>query len=707
MLLRGEEMKFNKESVSLVKNINNISKVSVAFAFVLLLFAFLSFSHALNVEDYLASTESPSSIVLTNYTSGSDVYTFVSIASKDSMILKNGEIIKNMDEIKKALNARCFNSSRLSSSQLDSIKTNVLALNSSRQAKTVFGGLEDFCDSIVGQSGPNEGNCTNSDNCLTACRGGSISCFNLAMYGVGFLDALLDYANIKRAFDGNVSSVLNTVNNLDSFSGNNAKEFLEKINELNNSISNLRNLTTRYENNGLVSQSGFKFCLPPNYVFRLNSTALNSLVSTSSQISNNAQCFDSVNSNAESIYNETFRRIDLYVSTKAKVNLQNQFNNISEKYNSLTEKATSILSYVDDSKIKEYISGIESLNQAFYSNMSKNEIDQAGYVLSVIQIRIDEFDSYLRSTYSLFDELQANKEKVESLLVKASVLISPSDSPFYADYVSFSEQYVKLNKKMSEKVDYAELQNYNSQYSSLATKLEELIERKKTAETETVPSALSESMQGISSTVLDSFSGPLGIKEDEKRAWAKNIPLIVIAFVDIIVLVIFSLAFFFLVLRNTSAFAKSKVMNSWILIFGVVILLLALISYALYTAIGNEISSASLYKFMSKAEQNGKVYIFTEYLSSDNSTAISKCADKIAAALQMKGIEVEKIEVVDGICKNTLLSECLSETDKQPIIQLAYSQENDSKFYTFYRPEGIITGDASYLDKCYVANFIE
>lgn len=702
-------MKLNKETVSLVKNIYDISKASVAFAFMLALFAFLSFSYAVNVEDYLASTESPSSIVLTNYTSGSDVYTFVSIASKDSMILKNGEIIKNMDEIKKALNARCFQTSYPSSSELNAIEQNVLAFNKSRNMNTSFGGLEDFCDSITGQSNGDEGGCNDLVSCQVACNKGSYACFQYAAGSATFLPTLLEYAQIKRSLDKSLNTIISDINDIKSVSSTSQSSFSlsSKLKEISDSITMMQDDADRYKKNKLFTTPTFNFCVPVGYSLNLNTTALSSAYSLISQLRNKAQCFDNVNSNAESIYNETFRRIDLYISTKAKANLQNQFNNISEKYNSLTEKATSVLSYVDDSKINEYISGIESLNQAFYSNMSKNEIDQAGYVLSVIQTRIDEFDSYLRSTYSLFDELQANKEKVESLLVKASVLISPSDSPFYADYVSFSEQYVKLNKKMSEKVDYAELQNYNSQYSSLSTKLEELIERKKTAETETVPSALSESMQGISSIVLDSFSGPLGIKEDEKRAWAKNIPLIVIAFVDIIVLVIFSLVFFFLVLRNTSAFAKSKVMNSWILIFGVVILLLALISYALYNAIGNEISSASLYKFMSKAEQNGKVYIFIEYLSSDNSTAISKCADKIAAALQMKGIEVEKIDVVDGICNNTLLSECLSETDKQPIIQLAYSQQNDSKFYTFYRPEGIITGDASYLDKCYVANFIE
>ena len=702
-------MKYNKYTVSIdhIKNIKNINKTSVVFA-VIFMFLF-TLSYAVNVEDYLSSTESPSSIVLTNYTSGSDVYTFVTIASKDSMILKNGEIIKNLDEIKKALNVKCFQTSYPSLSELNSIQENVLAFNNSRNMNTPFGGIEDFCDSITGQKNGDEGGCVDLVSCQIACNKGSYACFQYAAGSATFLPTLLEYAEIKRSLDKSLNTIISNINDIKSVSSPSQLSFSlsSKLKEISDSITLMQDDADRYKKNKLFTTPVFNFCVPVGYPLNLNTTALSSAYSLTSQLRSKAQCFDNIDSNSDLIYNETFRRIDLYLSTKAKANLQNEFNNVSERLNSLTEKATSILSFLEDSKIKEYLSGIESLNQAFYSNMSNNEIDQAGYVLSLIKSTLDEFDSYLKSTYSVFDELQESKEKVELLLVKSSIFISPSDSPFYADYVSLSEQYIKLNKKLSEKIDYVELQTYNSQYSSLATKLEELLERKKTAEIETVPSALSESMQGISSFVLDSFSGPLGIKENEKRAWAKNIPLIVIAFVDIIVLVVLSIAFFFLVLRNTSAFAKRKIMNSWILIFGAVILLLALISYALYTAIGNEISSASLYKFMDKAEQSGKVYLFIEYLSSENSTAIKTCADKIANALQIKGIEVEKIDVVDGICRNTLLSECMSETDKQPIIQLIHSNENDSKFYTFYRPEGIITGDSSYFNKCYIADFIE
>ncbi|MEM3771138.1 MAG: hypothetical protein QXW80_02325 [Candidatus Micrarchaeia archaeon] len=675
--------------------------------FFILLISGIYFS--INVEDYLSVSESPLSVVQQNFTSGSNIYTIVTIASKDSMVLKNGQIVKSLDEIKEALKIKCFDTSYPSKSNLESIKEKVLAFNASRNIKTSLGNLEEFCDSITGQAEGDEGGCVDLVSCQIACNKGSYACFQYGAGSAQFLPTLLEYANIKRGIDSNLSLILSNINQLDSISTPAQINFQlsSKLKEISDSILLLQDLATSYVNNKLFTRPTFNFCIPVGYTMSLNTSALSSAASIASQLRSNAACFDNIDSNAQSIYNETFRRIELYTSTKAKANLQKEFDSISTRYNYLLDKATNILGVVEDSNLNDYISNIDSLNQQFYSNLNRNEIDQAGYVISVIKTKLDEMDNYMSTTYSAFDQLSVNKERVAKLLEKASVIITPSDTVFYSELTSLNNEYLNLNKKLSGKLVYEEISNYANRYGKLADDLDSLIKRKKETATETVSSALASPLNSLAVGILDAASAPLGIKEEEKRLWAQNIPLIVIVGMDIIVLAIFGLAFFFLVLRNTSVFGKAKIMNTWILIFAAVIILLALLSYALYIGISNEISSTSIYNFISAAEKNGKVYLFVEYLSEHNSTSIKSCADKIAAQFYGKGIEVEQIDVVDGICKDRLLSECMAETDKIPLIQLSYSNETQTKFYTFYRAEGIIQGTESYFEKCNIAEFIE
>lgn len=698
-----------KNSTKSVNNTSrNMSSYKILFSLFLLV-GIASFVFSISLEDYLASTESPSSIVQQNYTVGSDTYTFVSIASKDSMILKNGEIIKNIDEIKNALTAKCFLTSYPSKSSLNSIKENVLAFNASRNVETNLGKLEEFCDSITGQTNGDEGGCVDIVSCQIACNKGSYACFQYGAGSAQFLPTLLEYANIKRSIDSNVTKILDNIQQLNSISSQSQITFSvsAKLKEISDSITLLQDLATEYVNNKLFTRPIYNFCIPVGFTMSLNTSALTSAAATTSQLRSNAACFDNINSSAQSIYNETFRRIDLYISTKAKANLQKQFDSLTVRYNVLLDKATSILEITDDSKLNDYISTIESLKQQFYSNLSRNEIDQAGFTLSTITSKLDEMDSYMSSTYSLFDQLANNKEKAEKLLEKASVVITQSDNVFYPELVRLNTEYQNLNKKLSGKVVYDELSNYVNGYSKIADDLQSLLDKKKESTTETVPSALSSSLNGVAVTILNAASAPLGIKEDEKRIWAQNIPLIVIIGFDIVILFIFAIAFFFLVLRNTAAFARAKVINKWLIIFVVLVVILALLSYALYTGINNEISSTSIYNFLASAEKSQKVVLFVEYLSSDNSTAIKSCSDKIAANLFAKGIDVETIEVVDGICRDKLLSECMVETNGVPIIQLSYSNETSMKFYTFYRTEGIIQGQESFYEKCNIADFIE
>ncbi|MCS7109316.1 MAG: hypothetical protein NZ903_00780 [Candidatus Micrarchaeota archaeon] len=675
--------------------------------FVLLSLFYASFSF--NLDDYLSPNESPMSVLQDEFKFGQTNYKIITIANKESIILKNNEIVRDLDEIKSVLKLRCFINSYPSNSTLSSIRERVLAFNASRNIQTSLGNLEDFCDSITGQSEGDEGGCYDLVSCQVACNKGSYACFQYAAGSAQFLPALLNYANIKRGIDSNVSKILQKLDRLSTVTSHVEMNFdlSAELKSISDSIVLLQDLAQEYNNNKLFTRPIYNFCVPVGYSLSLNTTALSSAASIVSQLRSSAACFGNIDSSADAIFNETFRRIDLYTKTKAKTNLQRDFDNLSTRYNYFLDKTIEILDLVNDSTLSEQISSIESLKQRFYTELNGDKIDQAGYTLSLIKSKLDEMESYISSTYAIFEVLSENREKTNKLLEKASVVITPSDAAFYPELEKLMKEIKQIDSKLSDGVVYEEIESIALSYEEIGNKLDSLIERKKKATTETIPAVLSSSFNGIAVSVLETVSVPLGIRESEKRVWAQNIPLIIIVGMDVIVLLIFAIIFFFFILRNTSEFGRSKVIRSWIFIFAALIIVLALLSYALYGVINNEISSTSIYNFIAQTEKSNKVYLFIEYLSSENPNAIKMCGDEIASKFYGKGIDVETVEVVDGICKDKLLSECMVETGKEPLIHLSYSNQPEIQFYTFYRPEGIIKGNESYFVKCNIAEFIE
>jgi hypothetical protein len=85
---------------------------------------------------------------------------------------------------------------------------------------------------------------------------------------------------------------------------------------------------------------------------------------------------------------------------------------------------------------------------------------------------------------------------------------------------------------------------------------------------------------------------------------------------------------------------------------------------------------------------------------------IRECAEKIKTSLETANKSVNVSDVVDGVCMETTINECLKKI-KDPVIILKYSQTNEAEFYTFYKTEAEIKGTNEYFKNCIVSKVIE
>jgi copper chaperone CopZ len=118
------------------------------------------------------------------------------------------------------------------------------------------------------------------------------------------------------------------------------------------------------------------------------------------------------------------------------------------------------------------------------------------------------------------------------------------------------------------------------------------------------------------------------------------------------------------------------------------------------------IGPVSYLNFASHLASSDSVYLFVEYSSSASTVSIANCADKVEAALTAAGKTVTKVNVIDGVCQDQLYSECLTQVGGNPLVKLKYATTDSSIFYTFYKIEGVVAGDAKYFNECAIADLI-
>jgi hypothetical protein len=376
------------------------------------------------------------------------------------------------------------------------------------------------------------------------------------------------------------------------------------------------------------------------------------------------------------------------------------------RYNNFSANVTGMSAIFSDSSLGAYIAGVDNQSAAFLQSMASGQQDEAGLTISLLDSKISELENYLLSVGSSYANLQVARTGAKKALDKADIAIT-ADGALISDV---NKQWAKYNNQeslLSEKITYEQTNNAITIYTGIESSVNSALVSKKAIESERAQSALASSLRGVSLSILNVVSGPMGIRESEKREWMSSIPTILIFIMDVAIVAAFAIAFFFLVWRKTQTFMKKKVMMTWVAIFVFFILLVAGASYALRSMLKGETDKVGFYSFLNNlGKSNDSIAIFMERSGTENAGPMQACATTIAEKLAALNKTTVTVEVVDGVCNEAILSECLAKIGSAPLIDLKYASKNGASFYSFYRVEAEITGDESYFNTCTVADLM-
>ena len=676
-----------------------------AIVFIMMLVAA---SFAFNVGDYLYATETSANVQESTISAAGTAYTLYAISGRNAMLVSGNDIIQSQEGIAAVLNSNCFSTSYPSASDLDDIQRNATQYDASRNADAGMGPAEYRCIVTTGQ---NIVECVDTASCQAACSSAGItqgSCGRLlAGYGYPMVDSLLSYANARRYMAGNLTLITSLVSELKSVSSISQLTFnvSSKTAELYDAVSGLKSAGDNLLANKIFihySYGGYYLCIPPN----LDTIAIDDAMSKASSVKTAGACFANSELEAANIVSNTADRVDYYLNVKQKASIAADFSSLMEIYNSITENVTNIITIFNAPEINESISYIENYTSAYYAYNSAQNYAAAGEQVNKIRTELDTLQASIAGANSAYATLGDSRDAATASVEKMKILVEANDAVLASEKATILNNYNRLEAQLAGKITYNDVQAMAEQYAAVTTQADALIAKKSEIEAGKVTNVFSDAARGVSLALLNAISDPLGVREEEKRTWMTIIPLMVISIFDIVLLAIIFLVFFFVVWNKTKVFLRAKVLGTWGLIFAFIIIVVLGLSFALNSLMTDAIGPTSYLSFASRMGASDSAYLFVEYSSSASTVSIADCADKVEAALTATGKTITKVNVIDGVCQDQLYSECLLQVGGNPLIKLKYASTNSSTFYTFYKIEGIIAGDAKYFNECAIADLI-
>ncbi|MEM2974030.1 MAG: hypothetical protein QW112_00155 [Candidatus Micrarchaeia archaeon] len=97
-----------------------------------------------DVNSYLYATETLDDVRSSNISYGGTLYTLYTISSRNTILVRGGEIVQDISEIRDVLKAKCF-SNYPTASELDEVQSLASAYNASRNGETGMGPAEERC----------------------------------------------------------------------------------------------------------------------------------------------------------------------------------------------------------------------------------------------------------------------------------------------------------------------------------------------------------------------------------------------------------------------------------------------------------------------------------------------------------------------------------------------------------------------------------
>ncbi len=683
------------------------------FALVLVFFlAFSVFSHALSIEEYLLEGEKPEDITLTPFETSVGNYSLVKIKEKETFLVRNNSFVMDSNEITLALSEYYFKKDYPNDTELDDIKSTVLAFNVSRDLKSKYGLIaESTCKRFLGLD---RNTCTDRDSCIYSCLSVYPLCSNI-LYASGepFINGLASYGSAIRQLDSNVNNIISNINSLKSIDQPSQLLTANISGLLNSSKASLNQLT--YAVNSIKDNRILRDDCPSCYDFCPPTTANTSIVDAAmaklNALQSRVQPIANIPSVASQIRSTTTQRIDFLTSIRTNAEYESKYNNASAFISNLSEKFAAASAVIDSPEVSTQITFMTGKLFEIRKDIDGKNFSKADFGLKQFYAVGEATRLKIGNTSRLAEEILGVKDNASVMLLRADWELEPQNVLLRNQLKKLELRKADLDSSLSLKASPENASYFIQSYSMISSDSEAIIITKREQAHDYLFDAVLVSARAGVNGVVGIISSVTKLSyEDKKNYGGWVIPaFLTLAWIAVIATLLFLIVSYVLKQR---VYRSKRSLVLWAFIFVLLFFASIFAAVSAYFFFQNQTASTSLDGFLSDLNAHSKAALVRDYRYASNQAPITVCSMRIAEKLKSMDKNVTTYSFNNGDCEssvfenNTLraitrpIKECEEEINGNPLFTVSQNDVNETKFTNFYDLTAVTRGNEDYLNNC-------
>lgn len=704
-------------------------RTSIYLALVLWVLLCLPMSSAFSATDYLYKTENKTSLTIENFTFVDVNYQLVKIKGVEIFLLKNGEPVKDQNEITSALHYYYSKNYGPTEAELNELDALLEGYNLSRNDGGRWKGKEEYecrrmllLDGVLRENSKgiyctvdNEEGCERIAGALYYSAGHTQNIKQV----VPFKDFYTEFK--KFALDTNTveEKMTNILKLMDNLNDDNIKQTMDQIKI---DINTVQSVESEIESNVFrVPRAGDKAdldlckvqnnkqgCLAVCPDFSYNETKLLLAEEKIAQLLNKSGPLADYQKISASLLTNTNDRI-LYRDGEEKAGIYTaKFAPLKAEGLSAIQTGEQTNIYVNDKAFKEKVSQLKDLHNKINTSISKRNFSTIDEDLNLYVSMTEYVSNQSMIVMSSYNDAMNSKNTLDALIFATE---SKKTLPLEVENEvgDILNESFALNAKFTKGLTPEEYSGINEGYMNLTSHMAETMQKQQ----EFIALSKFRSLaRKINGGVYDMALSTSMVKPEVLSSNAKYIPPVIsiISLVSLSALVILAYIAFF-------SWIKPHGGVVYIYYFVLILLLggILVFSSGLYLYLKGTTSNADLQEFMISMNNEQNVSVVLEMASAPDTAVVSmtQCASKLKKALNEGNRTVVIYENKSGAC--TIQSgnetkkdiECHVPLDKPSFVFQYATVQSKPSFSAIFDKKAYLSGDEQYYEACQIAAVFE
>jgi len=451
-----------------------------------------------------------------------------------------------------------------------------------------------------------------------------------------------------------------------------------------------------------------------NFYKAYNLTALNSAVSKATQLSSRVPTESMLQGWISSVFNNTPTRKLNRTIREERGAFDASYAVLVARRNNITTRANQIFLHIRDNNTVKQLGNLDDILSDIAALGDRRDYGGADIMAENFSLTADSVNSQVSGLYTTYNQLVTNNESASDALFKAWLYMEPQDFVLRdrLELLNTQKASIQFTISNSSPLSITETNQLSDQLLYIELNATAIADDKSTATSNQMNSLLAVIAKPVVSFSLGIIDSVIPLSYADKEKNASTIIAVMLVVADIL-LVVATLAAFFLFVRSRRIELHKVAKILWAFIFAFFILLLALGTLAIYNVADMQSNPTNFGPFISELRSSPKVGVVVELtdLNATMKAKMTNCSERIASKLTSLNKEVMNFRYDGDNCLVGNLTQsralCEKDIDAHPVITLKIGDEEKATFNVFYTKKATLEGGQKFFDDCMISKTLD